>query len=227
MTCLVNTGAQTSINPAVRRRDSLLAARTTSSATGTAQLKESGGPEPSTVSSPVEDVVAVKQNLSASQQIAQNVLSGQTEPVQSSNYNNFSFGKSSGSLEGTTPIQVAIVERKSYSSLFLGLSTQLDCTQEKVLGFLVLYALYSWSGSVLSVSFIIFSFVLSLTNTRYKVFLVILSVFFENTGFMKAGPRQSEFEPTEGKTVKFSDVHGVDEAKDVPFFVVSYHLIHS
>jgi ATP-dependent Zn protease len=49
------------------------------------------------------------------------------------------------------------------------------------------------------------------------VFLVILSVFFENTGFMKAGPRQSQFEPAEGKTVKFSDVHGVDEAKDVCF----------
>lgn len=32
---------------------------------------------------------------------------------------------------------------------------------------------------------------------------------------MKAGPRQSQFEPAEGKTVKFSDVHGVDEAKDV------------
>jgi ATP-dependent metalloprotease len=32
---------------------------------------------------------------------------------------------------------------------------------------------------------------------------------------MKAGPRTSEFEPQQGKTVKFSDVHGVDEAKDV------------
>jgi hypothetical protein len=32
---------------------------------------------------------------------------------------------------------------------------------------------------------------------------------------MKAGPRQSQFEPAEGKTVKFGDVHGVDEAKDV------------
>ena len=32
---------------------------------------------------------------------------------------------------------------------------------------------------------------------------------------MKAGPRQSEFEPQQGKTYKFSDVHGVDEAKDV------------
>jgi ATP-dependent metalloprotease len=42
----------------------------------------------------------------------------------------------------------------------------------------------------------------------------VLSVFFENTGFMKAGPRQSQFEPTEGKSVTFSDVHGVDEAKE-------------
>lgn len=36
---------------------------------------------------------------------------------------------------------------------------------------------------------------------------------------MKAGPRQSQFEPAEGKTVKFSDVHGVDEAKDVGFLL--------
>ena len=32
---------------------------------------------------------------------------------------------------------------------------------------------------------------------------------------MKAGPRQSQFEPTEGATVTFNDVHGVDEAKEV------------
>ena len=32
---------------------------------------------------------------------------------------------------------------------------------------------------------------------------------------MKAGPKQSQFEPSEGKTVLFSDVHGVDEAKEV------------
>ena len=40
-------------------------------------------------------------------------------------------------------------------------------------------------------------------------------MFFENTGIMKAGPAKAQFEPTEGKTVKFSDVHGVDEAKEV------------
>jgi ATP-dependent metalloprotease len=32
---------------------------------------------------------------------------------------------------------------------------------------------------------------------------------------MKAGPAKAQFEPTEGKVVKFSDVHGVDEAKEV------------
>lgn len=31
---------------------------------------------------------------------------------------------------------------------------------------------------------------------------------------MKAGPRQAEYEPIQGKVVKFSDVHGVDEAKE-------------
>lgn len=60
------------------------------------------------------------------------------------------------------------------------------------------------------------------------VFLVILSVFFENTGFMKTGPRQSQFEPAEGKAVKFSDVHGVDEAKDVCLSVSNHRrsLLH-
>lgn len=36
----------------------------------------------------------------------------------------------------------------------------------------------------------------------------------ENTGLIKAGPQQAEFEVQQGKTYKFSDVHGVDEAKD-------------
>jgi hypothetical protein len=47
------------------------------------------------------------------------------------------------------------------------------------------------------------------------VILVILAVLLENSGLLKAGPQAAEFEPVQGKTVKFSDVHGVDEAKDV------------
>jgi ATP-dependent metalloprotease len=45
--------------------------------------------------------------------------------------------------------------------------------------------------------------------------LVVLAVLLENSGLLKAGgPRAAEFEPTSGKTVKFTDVHGVDEAKE-------------
>lgn len=48
--------------------------------------------------------------------------------------------------------------------------------------------------------------------------LVVFSVLLENSGLLKAGPRQAEFEPAAGKTYKFSDVHGVDEAKDVRLY---------
>ena len=52
-------------------------------------------------------------------------------------------------------------------------------------------------------------------NPEPSVVVTLLSVMLDNTGFIKAGPKQSEFEPQPGKTVKFSDVHGVDEAKEV------------
>ncbi|KAG6820365.1 hypothetical protein H0H93_001557 [Arthromyces matolae] len=55
-----------------------------------------------------------------------------------------------------------------------------------------------------------------------ELVLVVLAVLLENSGFMKAGPRQSQFEPSEGKTVKFSDVHGVDEAKEELSDVVQF-----
>lgn len=59
-----------------------------------------------------------------------------------------------------------------------------------------------------------------------SVILVGLAVLLENSGLMKAGPRQAEFEPTEGKTYKFSDVHGVDEAKEVRDISCEYRVIH-
>lgn len=52
-------------------------------------------------------------------------------------------------------------------------------------------------------------------NPGHSVVVTLLSVMLDNTGFIKAGPKQSEFEPQPGKTVKFSDVQGVDEAKEV------------
>ncbi|TFK54886.1 ATP-dependent metallopeptidase Hfl [Heliocybe sulcata] len=52
--------------------------------------------------------------------------------------------------------------------------------------------------------------------------LVVLSILLENSGLLKAGPRQAEFQPQQGKTYKFSDVHGVDEAKEELFDVVEF-----
>ncbi|WWD20836.1 hypothetical protein CI109_105313 [Kwoniella shandongensis] len=45
------------------------------------------------------------------------------------------------------------------------------------------------------------------------IILTVMSMVMENTGLLKAGPGPMEFEPEEGKVVKFSDVHGVEEAK--------------
>lgn len=45
------------------------------------------------------------------------------------------------------------------------------------------------------------------------LFFTVTSMIMENSGFLKTGPGPAEFEPEEGKLVKFSDVHGVEEAK--------------
>ena len=49
--------------------------------------------------------------------------------------------------------------------------------------------------------------------------MAILSVIMENAGLVKVSAQQAEFEPTEGNVVKFSDVQGVDEAKEVLFLM--------
>ncbi|KAF8894613.1 ATP-dependent peptidase [Infundibulicybe gibba] len=176
LSCLVNTGQRASVDPAVRRRDTLLASTGNLISTPTATSENGTGAD---TSSPVETpTTSINTNAGnplplTSQQIAQAVLSGIPTP---------DLAKLTGGLESTTsnlgnPIQVSIVERKG-----------------------------AWVPRII----------------RFVIFLVILSVFFENTGFMKAGPKQSQFEPAEGKTVKFSDVHGVDEAKDELQDVVAF-----
>ncbi|TDL27465.1 ATP-dependent peptidase [Rickenella mellea] len=44
--------------------------------------------------------------------------------------------------------------------------------------------------------------------------LVLLAVLLENSGLLKVNRKASEFEPMQSKPVKFSDVLGVDEAKE-------------
>lgn len=44
---------------------------------------------------------------------------------------------------------------------------------------------------------------------------------------MKAGPRQTQFQPSEGKAVTFADVHGVDEAKEVSAALACIHVVNN
>ncbi|KIJ69401.1 hypothetical protein HYDPIDRAFT_80467 [Hydnomerulius pinastri MD-312] len=54
------------------------------------------------------------------------------------------------------------------------------------------------------------------------VLVILLSVFLEASGIMKAPREIPEFEPVDEKTVKFSDVHGVDEVKQELADVVKF-----
>ena len=45
--------------------------------------------------------------------------------------------------------------------------------------------------------------------------MVVFTVLLENSGLVKTGAIQGEFIPVETSNYKFSDVHGVDEAKEV------------
>ncbi|KAG6890698.1 hypothetical protein C0995_005071 [Termitomyces sp. Mi166 len=157
ITALVETDKHSSVSPAVRRRDSLLASTQAVSSVTTQDASEATTPSstPPASSAPAETVA------SPSEQIAQAVLAGQAVSSASP------LGKWQATYElasSNTPIPVSIVE----------------------------------------------------------LILVVLAVLLENSGFMKAGPQQSQFEPSEGKTVKFSDVHGVDEAKEELADVVQF-----
>jgi ATP-dependent metalloprotease len=88
-----------------------------------------------------------------------------------------------------------------------------------------LCALFSLCGHryFLQVIFLFISRVTVNPDTFLPVVLTILSVLVENSGLVKAAPRQSEFEPHESsKPVRFSDVHGVDEAKEELKDVVAF-----
>lgn len=219
LTALVNTGQKASISPAVRRRDSILAE--ISGSKFVAQTAVSGVSDlPSQEPGPA--LASAGTNLPprhSSQDIAQVVLSGQPDLLASSPATSSpdlsKLTAAYGANGNASPIQVSIIERKLLQPLDILHTVMVFSHHRKGClgpphypfcqlgsGQLVLYVnLHVPNFS----SYILFCL----------VFLVILSVFFENTGFMKAGPRQSQFEPTEGKAVKFSDVHGVDEAKDV------------
>ncbi|KAF8636527.1 hypothetical protein AX17_003340 [Amanita inopinata Kibby_2008] len=188
--CLVNLGQNSAVNQAAQTRDSLLSKHPLPPTPPTQSDAEASD------TSPVVNQTEQKDTLSNQEPGTSTPLSNR--PPSSQDLAQSALARHSG---GTTSLS--------------GTMSQSDLAK-------LLAALGSENGNPIQVSIIerkgawvprTIRFVCYLLAGSF-FFLVVLSVFFENTGFMKAGPRQSQFEPSEGNTVKFTDVHGVDEAKD-------------
>ncbi|KAI0709201.1 ATP-dependent metallopeptidase Hfl [Earliella scabrosa] len=186
LTALRDLGLESSIAPAVRKRDALLAAPATV-ATGTVPQTDAAAstteapaanPESSTATASETVISTSSSSTTASQQAAQEVLAGKATVARSVNTDFDALGAALGRGAGVpgNPIVVTLNEPKG--AVFLRLVR----------------------------------FVVSAGLVAFFV-LVVLSIWVENSGLLKAGPRQAEFEPIQAKTYKFSDVHGVDEAK--------------
>ncbi|KAI0273626.1 ATP-dependent metallopeptidase Hfl [Gloeopeniophorella convolvens] len=195
---LLRGGKEASINPAVRRRESLLAANPLSTPSPVSAPETS---PTDTTPAPAQPEVppTPPPTVSRSQEIASSILSGANVESHAPAGAPGSAGQplsadmakllaALGAGQGGTanPVHVIIKERKG-----------------------------AWIPSF--ARFLVFAGIATF------FILTILSVLVENSGLVKAAPRQSEFEPHESsKPVRFSDVHGVDEAKEELKDVVAF-----
>ncbi|KXN89262.1 ATP-dependent zinc metalloprotease FTSH 5, mitochondrial [Leucoagaricus sp. SymC.cos] len=199
---LVRTDQQTAINAAVRRRDSLLAAHPLLNA-GVAVNEEATAATPESVgTSSTDPPPSSESGIPASPEASKQAISPSQQIAQSVLAN-----------QPVVSIPPNTLNVSPFSRLKSAASGP-EGTGDHPIQVSIVERKGAWVPRL--VRFI------ALVLVSSFFFLVILSVFFENTGFMKAGPRQSQFEPAEGKTVKFSDVHGVDEAKDELQDVVAF-----
>lgn len=198
LTALLKDGLASSIDAAVRRRDSLLAATGVTSATSdsvsasdevtqaSADFLTNTASSESVSSTPAQP----SRTVTPSQQLAQAVLAGTAPGVGSATPASADTTKLTAGLGGGAGVPG--------NPLVVTLNEPKGSWVPRLIRFLVLTALSSF------------------------FILVMLAVLLENSGLMKAGPRQAEFEPAAGKTYKFSDVHGVDEVKDELSEVVEF-----
>ncbi|KAG8688019.1 hypothetical protein FRC09_013152, partial [Ceratobasidium sp. 395] len=187
LTSLIRLGLPQSVNPAVRRREALLALPP---------------PAPTTPETPVEPI----NPPSASEVIAQRVLNnssiklGVGRALLNDSPAPLSLGAASGARasdstsggpfgnrgsSGADPVHVVIEEPKS-------------AVWMRLFRFILIAAVYGF------------------------IALTVLAFLLENSGLLKAGRQSMKFEPQTGSGVKFSDVHGVDEAKEELWEVVKF-----
>ncbi|KAJ8078767.1 i-AAA protease yme1 [Marasmius tenuissimus] len=181
---LVNTDQQASVSAAVRRRDSLLASLGPSESI----LEETETSRSTSTTEPEKPV----ETSETQNQVEQPTVTQSQEIAQAV-------------LAGKSRSPVRSNNSGAFKNPFL-LNTSSESGEQRPIPVAIVERKNAW------VPRLVRFFALLIVSSFF--FLVILSALFENSGLMKNGPRQSQYEPSEGKVVKFSDVHGVDEVKD-------------
>ncbi|KAJ3845047.1 ATP-dependent peptidase [Lentinula raphanica] len=192
ISCLVNTGQQAAVNSAIRRRDSLLSAH---------PLPASSKPPSADTTSdaPVLDGESATSVPAGSPATTTTTAAAAAKALSSQDI-------AQGVLSGTNdPAQQRPLKDASPPNP-LALASGAAATAGGPIEVTIVERKASWVPRLIR-------FIVVVAVSSF-FFLVILSVFFENSGLMKNAPQQAQFEPTPGQTVKFSDVHGVDEVKD-------------
>ncbi|KAH8107075.1 ATP-dependent metallopeptidase Hfl [Cristinia sonorae] len=199
---LVQVGLESSVESAARRRDSLLAAAgiSTSSASAPTSSSVESPATTGTASSPLEPNNATFESVTAtpSQDAStSSIPSGLTASQRIAHMAVTSRPATSSKSLSADAVNMA--KLRAAVGAGLGSPTEpISVTINEPKGAWV-PKLVKWLTGALLVA---------------TVILVSLAYMLENTGLIKAGPQQAEFEVQQGKTYKFSDVHGVDEAKD-------------
>ncbi|KAI0336498.1 ATP-dependent metallopeptidase Hfl [Cubamyces sp. BRFM 1775] len=194
LVALRELGQDSSISSAVRRRDTLLAASSTaaldSTSQATAQLAQDV-----TSTTPDHSATASTTQISAS-------ATADSTPPTSSQPLTPSQQAAQEVLAGKAPVARSVHTDINALSNALGRGAGVP-------GNPIVVTLAEPKGALY---LRLARFVISTGLIAFFI-LVVLSLWVENSGLLKAGPRQAEFEPIQAKTYKFSDVHGVDEAK--------------
>ncbi|KIP08133.1 hypothetical protein PHLGIDRAFT_69783 [Phlebiopsis gigantea 11061_1 CR5-6] len=194
LTALMNNGMEASINAAVRRRDSLLGV---AAASVTTPATEASTPAPDSTAEATASEVAGTSTAQATATESTSSTSNSTTVSQTI--------AQSVLASPHTPTQRPGALNSDMSKLAAALGAGSGNANNPIV---VTLAEPKGSWIPRAIRFVVYTAVFTF------FMLVIFSVLLENSGLLKAGPRQAEFEPTLGKTYKFSDVHGVDEAKD-------------
>ncbi|CAL1704748.1 unnamed protein product [Somion occarium] len=194
LTALVNNGYEASISSAVRRRDSLFAAPAAlASKPSDSSSSSAPGSTDSISSTDAASIVSTSQSSGAA-----------PESISSASPSH-RIADMVLSGQTTTPIRPAANLSPDMAKLAAALNSGAGTSNEPIT-VSISETRASWIPG--TIRFI----VLSVIGAFFV--LVVFTVLLENSGLVKTGALQSEFIPVEGTSYKFSDVHGVDEAKE-------------